>query len=233
MVDADNEALLESVRIAIQAQEEIKQELLTELLVLEGDARPRQISLKTVQFYSSSLRHAVSEKSAVIDQVANFKASILPDLERQLERINSRRITLEKRVMGLQLSRNPAYLRDANSPEKLQATVAALSDNLTKELIELSTTETELKNSTAKARTELRTLQDLTVNKQRDSARITWQSEVADERKVNNSRFGRKRAATIVSSQQRPVRSRGMSVRIARPQIFPPGDPTGQGQGEG
>jgi hypothetical protein len=222
MGDDDADGLTESVLVAIQAQEEIKQELLAQVLALEQDARPHQISLKTVQFYSSSLRHAVSEKSAVIDQVANFKASVLPDLERQLERINSRRVALEKRVMRLQVSRDPSLLRDTNTPEKLQASVTSLQDSLTKELMELSATETELKNNTAKARAELRALQDLSLNRQRDSARATWANEVADEKKVNNSRFGRKRAATIVSSQQKFVRTRGMSLRTIKPPMFMP-----------
>jgi hypothetical protein len=229
MGEEDAAALLESVRLAIQAQEEIKQELLVQALALEQTATPQHISLKTVQFYSSSLRHAVSEKSAVIDQIAKLKSSVLPDLERQLERINSRRISLEKRVMALQLSRNPAILRDANTPERLQATIAALSDSLGKELIELSSSETELKNNTTKARAELRTLQEQTLIKQRDSARATWASEVADERHVNNSRFGRKRAATIVSSQSKPMRSRGMSLRVIRPPQFRPEKEPGEG----
>jgi hypothetical protein len=215
----NDDSLVEPVRLAIQAQEDIKRELIEEILALERDARPQRTTLKQVQFYASTLRHTLSEKSSILEEISNLRNTIIPDLERQTERAIHRQQNLQSRIMSLQMSRSPAVLRDVSKPDKAQAAVAAFLESLQKEISDLEASENTVKDSTAKAKAELRVLQDQVLNYQRERATKALAEELADEKRVNQGRFirsGRKRSMTIQQSQPRVVRNRGMSLRIIK-----------------
>jgi chromosome segregation ATPase len=215
----EEDPLLECVRGALQAQEEIKQELLAQLAVFEKEAQPQQPTVKTMQFYLTTLKHAISDKSAVASQISNYSSSVLPDLENQLARISSRRRGLLEQIQALQKSRNQEWLNEARCPEKVDHLLAQMTGELRTEIAELDTTDMQLKANISKARHDLRVLQEQNRARQTTSAKDSWQSEMADEQQVNRSpKSGRKRAASVVSPEPSAgFRTRRMSIKVVRP----------------
>jgi hypothetical protein len=212
-----DESLLESIRLAIQAQEEIKQELLSEIRALENQARPHRTTIKLVAFYSSSLRHVVAEKSAVLEQIAKFKTSTLPELQQQLDRIRQKRETIQKRIETVQRARNRKLLKDLEVPERVHAVVAELTQKLLAEIHELTLNEANIKANTATARAELRVLQEQSLNRQREKTIQAFADEVADERGLFLPRRSmRRRSNTQASALSKEPTGRRQSLRVNR-----------------
>jgi hypothetical protein len=213
----DPAALLECVDEALRAQEEIKQELLSQLAALEQEDRPQQPTVKTLQFYSTTLKHSLSAKTALSSQIANYTSSVIPDLENQLARIGARSRGLNQQIQSLETSRNPNWLNDARCTDKAEGLVDTLLAELRKELGELNGTDQELKSNIEKAKRDLKGLRDQSRAQQTDAVRATFLSEIEDENRTNNCRMGRKRASTVGGAPFKGVRTRGMSMRVIRP----------------
>jgi hypothetical protein len=214
----EDESLLESIRLAIQAQEEIRQELLSEVRTLESQARPHRTTIKMVAFYSASMRHVVSDKSAVLEQIAKFKTVTLPELRQQLDRINQRRETIQKRIETVQMARNRRLLKDLDIPDKVHAVVAELTQKLLAEIHELTLSEAKIKANTSVARADLRVLQDQSLNKQREKTCQAVADEVADERGLFLTRRSmRRRSNTQASLILKHQADRRQSLIVKRP----------------
>jgi hypothetical protein len=212
-----DESLLESIRLAIQAQEEIKQELLSEIRALENQARPHRTTIRLIAFYSSSLRHVVAEKSAVLEQIAKFKTSTLPELQQQLDRIRQKRETIQKRIETVQRARNRKLLKDLEVAEKVHSVVTELTQKLLAEIHELTLNEANIKANTATARAELRVLQEQSLNKQREKTIQAFADEVADERGLFLARRSmRRRSNTQASGLSKEPTCRRQSLRVNR-----------------
>ena len=84
---SEEEAMIESLKLARQAQEEIKQQLLDEIKTLENEQPAQKGSLKAYHFYKSTLRHTMQEKKTIEQQIDNFKTNILPELRQQMDQL--------------------------------------------------------------------------------------------------------------------------------------------------
>jgi septal ring factor EnvC (AmiA/AmiB activator) len=192
-----------SVQLHIQAQEEIKQELLATISALERESRPPRTTLKQVHFHSASLRHVVADKSVVLDQIAKFKSVILPDLQQQLHTARQKRDLLESRIAALQASRSDALMANLDDPTRVLESISEFSQRLQNEIDELAAAEAQLKQNTATARVELRALQDQSLNRQREKSKQTLADEISDERQLFGTAKGRrKRSSTVVAGLQ-------------------------------
>jgi hypothetical protein len=208
--------LLEAVRLHIQAQEEIKQELLSTVRLLERESRPPRTTLKQVHFHTSTLRHIVSDQSAVVDQIIKFNSSVLPDLQQQLNLITQKADALNSRIEILQKPRKTSILANLDDPEKVHQSIAALSESLRNEIQNLTEEEEKVRKETAIARVELRALQDQFLNRQREKTRQTIEAEVIDEQKFFEQRGERRRrSSTMVGMAVAPPDRRG-SLRVTR-----------------
>jgi hypothetical protein len=174
--------LLASVELHIQAQEEIKQELLTTIRSLEKELSPPRATLRQVHFHSATLRHVVAEKSAVMDQIAKFKSSTLPDLQHQLDGARQKRATLEAKINALRSYRVDSLMNDLNDPAKVRSSVATFSAQVLAEIQDLTTAESQVKMNTMQAKTELRALQDQFLNRQRENSKQVLAEELIDEK---------------------------------------------------
>jgi hypothetical protein len=208
-----DEELLASVQLHIQAQEEIKQELLATIRSLERELRPPRATLKLVHFHAATLRHIVNEKSAVMDQIANFKCSTLPDLQRQLDGARQKRELLESRIAALKKHRSEALMADLDNPAKVHASVAEFTASVLAEVQELTAEEVKMKLQTAQAKAELRVLQDQFLNRQRERSKQVMADEISEERDVLSGRpQGRRRSRTALASLPPVGRDRRMSL---------------------
>jgi hypothetical protein len=190
MTDSD---VLASVELHIQAQEEIKQELLSTIRALERETCSPCATLKQVNFHSASLRHIVAEQSKVMDQIAKFKSSTLPDLQHLLDGLRQRRATLEARINALRGYRIDSLMNDLDDPAKVCASVAAFNARVLGEIQELTTAENQVKLNTAQAKGELRVLQDQFFNRQRENSQRVLAEEVSDEKDLLLGRGIRKK----------------------------------------
>jgi hypothetical protein len=179
MTDSD---LLASVELHVQAQEEIKQELLATIRALEKEISPPRATLRQVHFHSATLRHVVAEQSAVMDQIAKFKSSTLPDLQHQLDVARQKRASLESKISALRGYRVDSLMNDLNNPAKVRSSVAAFTGQVLAEIQDLTTAESQVKLNTAQAKKELRALQDQFLNRQRENSKQVLAEELIDEK---------------------------------------------------
>ena len=192
------------LQLAIQAQEEIKEQLLSEIAELENEQRPSRPPVNTLNFYRSSLQRAQEEKQGLQDQISKFNSVILPGLERHLERLREKRAAINEQIEKYRLARQE------------QIDPASLQESLTRELAELGAREKDLQNQAGIARAELRALQEAILLQQRESARREWEVEMADEHGLNAKLPGRRRSNTT-STVQKPTRVRRTSMKVRKP----------------
>ena len=199
--------LAASLHLAIQAQEEIKQQLLDEIKALESEQKPTRASVKTLNFYTASIKRAQDERKTVQAQIDKFNSSILPGLEQQLDRVRQKRAAVDGRAETLRAAR-------AQGIE-----LEAFQKRLESELEELTKRESELQEQTAAAKSELRSLQEAHLSLQRENARKEWETEMADELGLNKRITGRRRSNTVSVAPRQTRVSRRTSVKSKRPPL--------------
>jgi chromosome segregation ATPase len=209
--------LLESVQLHLQAQEDIKQELLSTLRNLEQESRPPRTTLRQVHFQSSTLRHIVAEKSAILEQIAKFNSSVLPELEQQLLRAHQKAEELQSRIQLLQERRKTSLLEDLNNTEKVHQAIEDFAENLRREIQNLNQNEDQIKSETVIARAELRVLQDQFLNRRREKAKQTLEAEVTDERLLFTSRGNRRKRSRTLTAVTPPPMDRKAALRTKLP----------------
>lgn len=214
-MSAEEEAMIESLKLAMQAQEEIRQQLLDEIKTLEGEQPAQKGSLKAYHFYKSSLRHTTHEKKAVEQQIDNFKTNILPELQQQIDRLQQKKTALEQRIIGLQVTRDEGLLVRIEDKEQRYSAIQQFAVNLKKEIVELSAKEEQLKAETAAQRKELHALQEASLSRQRETAKQTWKEEMADELGLMKKHLSRRRSNTVAAHPSKPAAkiNRRMSLR--------------------
>ncbi|KAK8889295.1 hypothetical protein M9Y10_034041 [Tritrichomonas musculus] len=193
----EDESLIESMKLALQAQEEIKQQLLKEIASLEASTQGPRLTEKSLKFYKSSLDHDLKEKKLLTDQITKFKSSILPEVQQQYDRIHQKRVSLEEHISVLQKLRDESLITDISDPNKRSSAISTFQSNLQSEIQSLSNEEKELQEKTAKAKTELHVLQEQYLNSQRESAKKIWEDELANEMGNNKAHFVRRRSLTV------------------------------------
>ena len=193
----DEQQMIESMQLALQAQEEIKQQLLNEISALQGSTHSQRSAEKSLKFYKSSLERAQCEKKSLEDQISKFKNIILPEISQQYERVHQKREGLEMHIKSLKGYRDEKLLLAASNPEVRDAAIGQFINNLQTEITNLTNSEEQLKEKTAKAKTELHALHEQYMNSQRESMRKIWENELAIESGINKSRILRRRSHTI------------------------------------
>ena len=199
--------LAASLQLAIQAQEEIKQQLLDEIKALESEQKPTRASVKTLKFYTASIKRAQDERNTVQAQINKFNSSILPGLEQQLDRVRQKRAAVDGRTQTLRAARTQGI-----ELEEFQRSLEA-------ELAELTKRESELQEQTAAAKSELRSLQEAQLSVQRENARKGWETEMADELGLNKRTMGRRRSNTVSVAPKAPRVHRRTSVKSKHPPL--------------
>ena len=191
----------QSMQLAIQAQKEIRQQLIAEIRSFESNTQ-QKYGLKSVKFYSQSLNHAVEENNALKKQISYFKTVVLPDLLQQKERIQQRRRSIEERIEHLGKNLDADILLSLSNKQKIGQTIDELIQKYQKEIEELTLEEGYLTKNNSKLRRELREIHNQALKSQRESAKQSWNDEMADEKSLNNSLNSRKRARTIRDIKQ-------------------------------
>lgn len=215
-MSAEEEAMIESLKLAMQAQEEIRQQLLDEIKTLESEQPSQKGSLKAYNFYKSSLRHAMQEKKAVEQQIDNFNTNILPELHQQMDRLQQKKSALEQRILDLQVTRDEGLLVRIENEDQRYSAIQQFTASLKKEIVDLCAKEEQLKAETAVQRKELHALQESSLSKQRETAKQNWKEEMADELGLMKKHLARRRSNTIASqlpSKQPNKINRRMSLR--------------------
>lgn len=208
------DSINETMQFAIQAQEEIRQELLAEIQKLENPTQAPKYTLKSIQFYSSSLRHVVEDKSAVLQELDRLRNQDLPESRAQLKRIEQKREALEHQINIYKRSRDSNILDHMEDTEQLEQYYNGLEEEI--QLLERQ--EMEIDNVNLELKQELRVLQEKTLCKRRESAEQTWTCELADEKCKNQEcSHGRRRSNTIAAPKKGRIINRRMSVKSVRP----------------
>ncbi|OHS99778.1 hypothetical protein TRFO_33696 [Tritrichomonas foetus] len=198
----DDESMIESMQLALQTQEEIRQDLLKEISALESNTQGPKLTEKSMEFYKSSLARVLSEKKSLTDQIEKFKITILPEIQRQFDRIHQKREAMEFHISALQKYRNMTLFENVKNPDKRTDAVKTFIENLTKEIDDLTNKENDLQEKIRKARTELHVLQEQYLSSQRESAKKIWESELANESGLNKTRkLNRRMSHTVVSKK--------------------------------
>lgn len=193
----DEESLIESMKLALQAQEEIKQQLLSEIATLEASAQQPRYTEKSLKFYKSSLDHALEEKKLLTDQITKFKSSILPEVQQQYDRIHQKRESLQDHIAALQKLRDTSLIDSIKDPNQRDSAISSFQSNIQSEINSLSNEEKDLQQKTIKAKTELHVLQEQYLNSQRENAKKSWEDELASEMGNNKAHFARRRSLTV------------------------------------
>lgn len=193
----DDETLIESMRLALQAQQEIKQQLLAELAQLESKSQTTKFTEKSLKFYQSSLNHTEQEKNSINEQIIKFKNTVLPEIQQQLDRIQQKRHSLDEQISNLQKYRDSGLMESIQNPSLRSERIATFQENLQKEIDMLIHREKELEDSTCKAKLELHVLQEQYLNSQRESAKKQWENELANECGLNRQHLLRRRSHTV------------------------------------
>jgi chromosome segregation ATPase len=140
-----------------------------------------------VQFLSSSLRHAVAEKTAVREQIAEFTSSVLPDLWQQAEHYQRQCAVLEARILAIQAARSTALIQSLDSPDTGLGSLALLAERSWREIDDLTAAELDLKANAAETRAKLRAMQDQFLRCQRERS-IQGFDDAPEERALLRSR---------------------------------------------
>lgn len=191
----------QTMQLAIQAQKEIRQQLIAEIASLESSTQQRY-GLKSVMFYSQTLSHVVEENNSIKKQINYFKTVVLPDLRQQKERIMQKRKSIESKIETLGKSLDLTILSNLSNKNTMSKTINDLIMKYQKEIEEITLEESSLTQNNNKLRKELREIQNQALKSQRESAKQSWNEEMADEKVLNNSLNSRKRARTIRDIKQ-------------------------------
>jgi uncharacterized coiled-coil DUF342 family protein len=209
----DEDPLLSSAKRTLEAQLEIKQQLLKEIARVEEEQRSRKSGSRTAHFFSSSLMYAVAAKNSVVEQIERCTKSVLPETRREYERVHERRLAVEERIRSLREKRNSKMIQELKNPEMRHDVVSWLVNSLNHEIQELTAKEKELQAETGKAREQLRELQQANIVNQRASAIKHWGEEVQAESDLRGKGFRRKRSLTVGRGTNSVTLTRRQSLR--------------------
>ena len=131
------------------------------------------------------------------DQITKFKSSILPEVQQQFDRIHQKRESLEGHIASLQKFRDTSLIDSINDPNQRDSAISTFQSNIQSEINSLSNEEKDLQQKTMKAKTELHVLQEQYLNSQRESAKKSWEDELANEMGNNKAHLMRRRSLTV------------------------------------
>jgi hypothetical protein len=183
--------------LALHAQVQINAQLLEQIAALEDDHRSLKPQTRQAHFFQSTLSYTHMTKAAILEQIDRCKTTLLPEAKREYDRVHEKRVYLEERINSLRKKRDSRLLEDLRDPQKRDNVVSWLVNSLNQEIQDLSATEQELQESTARAREELRLLQEFNVSNRKQEAVRNWKEELESEHGLRSKTFRRKRSLNV------------------------------------
>ena len=203
-----NEAILETINIAIKSQEQIKAQLLAEIAQLEAQNGANKES-GAVKFYKASLDRVKQERDALERQIEQYKTNEYPAIQQKLQRVQQKIDTTKFRIDYMKKIRESDITEKLDNPEIAHTALQEFSKSLQEEIDSLDKIEQEYSEKIADAKENLHSLQEANLNKKRTAALSSWDNELNDEKKLNQKQlvpvqFTRKRARTLAQRASLP-----------------------------
>ena len=203
-----NEAILETINIAIKSQEQIKAQLLAEIAQLEAQNGANKES-GAVKFYKASLDRVKQERDALERQIEQYKTNEYPAIQQKLQRVQQKIDTTKFRIDYMKKIRESDITEKLDNPEIAHTALQEFSKSLQEEIDSLDKIEQEYSAKIADAKENLHSLQEANLNKKRTAALSSWDNELNDEKKLNQKQlvpvqFTRKRARTLAQRASLP-----------------------------
>ena len=203
-----NEAILETINIAIKSQEQIKAQLLAEIAELEAQNGANKDS-GAVKFYKASLDRVKQERDALERQIEQYKTNEYPALQQKLQRVQQKIDTTKYRIDYMKKIRESDISEKLDNPEIAHSALEEFSKSLQEEIDSLDKIEQEYATKIADAKENLHSLQESNLTKKRTEALHSWDNELNDEKNLNQRKLppiqlARKRARTLAQRASLP-----------------------------
>ena len=206
-------SLLDSIKIALSTQEEIKSQLLSEIKNLEINLPQNPNTNSSQKFLQFSFRNAELEKKKFLEELSKYNNIDFPKLNQRLQRITQKCSNAEFRIGILEKSRVSNVLNALETSNFRNELLKEFSVSINEEIDQLKIQEIEYSNKIKQAKEELRILQNSDITKLRLASSSNWDTELKDEKHFNIQLLAsiRKRSNTISS---RPASSKNLPFKI-------------------
>lgn len=199
MAENEKNDLEKSIQLAIQAQKDIKQQLLKEISQLKSEPEPHpHHNEATLKFYQSHIHKIISDVTAINSEINKSQSLTIPDMERKLTSLNKKKDRMEERISALQKDRNEDLLKSLNSPQLSEDEASRYFNELIQKLTtDINNLDLQKKTNAEKIKSLRSKLEDIHKNKssgRREVAMRNWKDEVADEKRINASNMVRRQS---------------------------------------
>ncbi|OHS99587.1 hypothetical protein TRFO_33911 [Tritrichomonas foetus] len=221
MIQEDENGLQNSIKLVIEAQQDIKKQLLTEIASLNGESTSIKPSKATLKFYNASVHKIVSDIAAINTSIHKAETIDIPNLHQRIEALAQRKSLIEARITELQsfrenklssllhdknsdldnnnnnLDSNPIILNNNESNSKTETNFTQFMADLENEVIRLDEKLAVNSQLTNELRDRLRHSRVGVFGARRAEAMRVWNEEVAAEKR-NNLEINRNRRLSCV-----------------------------------
>lgn len=199
MAENEKNDLEKSIQLAIQAQKDIKEQLLKEISQLKSEPEPHpHPSEATLKFYTSHIHKIISDVTTINSEINKSQTLIIPDMERKFSSLNKRKQRIEERISSLQKERNEDLIKSFNSPELDEDEVSKRFNELIQKLSsDIENLDLQKKSNSERIKDLRGKLEDIHKNRsggKREEAMRNWKDEVADEKRINTSNMFRRQS---------------------------------------